>query len=220
MTRLARKAALLAACGIFLGVAVATAGVPSPGNCSFSKNIIDLVGQTAGTPDALSPNAALTITVRDVGNNPINNSTVVIDLSADLSDTRFGSSQAYGTTFVNCGNHQIYATTNASGQVTFVVVGGGLGSAAPSHPANGAKVYADGVLISGAGLKVASYDEDGGGGVGGSDLSIFANDLFNHPSYERSDFDGSGAVGGADLSLFSNTLFGGRSTASASTYCP
>src|SRR5437016_7499658 len=77
MTGLVRKASLLTAAGLLIASA-AMAGVPSPGNSTFPA-CITLVGNTALVPD---PVGQFTVVVRDLGNNPLNNASVVIDLSA------------------------------------------------------------------------------------------------------------------------------------------
>ena len=74
MTGLVRKAAVLAACGVLFGAAVAFAGVPSPINSTIPARI-NLVGHSIGTgqPDGAQLFSTVTVTVRDLGNNVIAN---------------------------------------------------------------------------------------------------------------------------------------------------
>jgi hypothetical protein len=218
MTGLVRKAAVLAACGM-LGATVAFAGVPSAGNSTIPARI-NLVGYNVGSglADVTAAGAVVSVTVRDLANNPIPNSSVVLDFTGVLSDTRIDDSQAYyaGLT-ANCGSHSVIALTNGSGVATLAVVGGGLAAAGPAHAAGAAKVWADGVLL--GPLSVGTYDENGAAGVGGADLSRFLADFVAGTHPDRSDFNGAAGVGGADLSLWLAVFVSGASNTSSSSYC-
>jgi hypothetical protein len=219
MTGLVRKAAALAACGVFFGAAVAFAGVPSPANSTIPARI-NLVGYEVGSglADGAAAGATVTVTVRDLANNPIPNSSVVLDFSGCVSDTRIDDSQAYfpGLT-ANCGAHSVSSLTDGAGVATFVVVGGGLASVSPAHAVGAGKVWADGVLLGNMG--VGTYDENGAGGVGGADLSRFLGDFVGGTNPDRSDFNGAAGVGGADLSLWLATFVAGQSNTSSGSYC-
>lgn len=217
MTGLVRKAAALAACGALFGAAVAFAGVPSPGNSTIPARI-NLVGHSIGTgqPDGAQAASSVTVTVRDLGNNPIANSSVVFDFSGCVSDTRIGDTQPYAGLTANCGTHGISGLTDVTGVATFVVEGGGI-AGAPKHAFGAGKIYADGVLL--GSVNVGLYDLNGLTGVDGLDLSLFGADLFSAGQEDRADYDNSGTVDGLDLSVFGAALFG-TSQASAATYCP
>ena len=226
MTGLVRKATMLVACGVLLGATVAMAGVPSPGNSTpFTR--INVVGFDGGTnlPDSLALNAKVTVVVRDLGGSPINHSSVVIDFSGCLSDLRICTTQQYqGVTAVPdpaiipvATRTGVKAFTNASGVATFVVVGGGIAGGL-AHASNCVKVYADGVLLNGAGVGVDIYDLDGTGGVGLSDLSLWASDYFGGSNPDRSDYDGVGGVGLSDLGVWATTYFAGLSNSSCVAY--
>lgn len=219
MTGLVRKAAVLAACGVLFGAAVAFAGVPDPLNSTVPARI-NLVGVDAGSgnADAAAAGATFTVTVRDLAANPIANSSVVIDFTGDIGDTRIADVQPYAGTTVNCGTHGVSALTDAGGVVSLVVVGGGLNPAGPAHGATAGKVYADGVLIGSIG--VGTYDMDGVGGVALPDLARWAGDYFGATNPDRADFDGVGGVQLPDLALWSGTYFASGSNQSSATYCP
>jgi len=220
MTGLVRKAAVLAACGVLFGASVAFAGVPSPGNSPYPPRI-NLVGYDIGSGNAggSASGATFSFVVRDLANNPIPNSSVALDFTGVLSDTRIDDSQIFfaGLT-ANCGPHSITALTDVTGTATFVVVGGGYSVAGPAHAAGAAKVYADGVLL--GPLSVGTYDENGAAGVGGADLSRFLADFVAGTHPDRSDFNGAAGVGGADLSLWLAVFVSGASNTSSTSYCP
>jgi hypothetical protein len=214
MTGLLRKAAMTA-CGLAVA-ATAFAGVPSPGNSTIPGRI-NLVGtDVGGVPDAAASGATVTVTVRDLANNPIANSTVVLDFANCTVDTRFGDVQPFAGLTTNCGAKTVRAFTDVAGQATFVVVGGGFGTPA-AHAVGCGRVFADGVQL--GTLNVGFYDMNGVAGVGGADLALWASD-FGGGGTDRTDYDNSGATGGADLAIWA-TVFGvGGSNTSAATYCP
>lgn len=218
MTGLVRKAAVLAACGVLFGAAVAFAGVPSPANSTIGARI-NLVGVDAGTslPDSAALFGKYSVTVRDLANNPIANSSVVLDFNSMVSDVQIGDTQPYQGVTANCGTHTVNALTDAAGVVNFVVQGGGKTPAGAPHAALVGKVYADGVLL--GSLAVGTYDMDGGGGVQLGDLSRWAADFFG-PKPERSNYNNDVTVDLLDLSVWAGVFFSGKSNASAATYCP
>jgi hypothetical protein len=220
MTGLVRKAAVLAACGVLFGAAVAFAGVPSLANSDIPTRI-NLVGSDAGNslPDTIPAFAKVQVTVRDLANAPIANSSVVIDFSDVLSDTRIGdaSGQLYQNVVANCGTYGVSSLTDAAGVATLVIIGGGQNPVGTAHAAGAADVYADGVYL--GSLNVGSYDLNGEAGVTLADLSLWSADYFG-AGPDRANYDEIGGVDLLDLSVWGGVYFGGRSNVSAASYCP
>ncbi len=228
MTGLVRKAALMAALGLLVSAA-AMASVPSPCNSTLPCGI-QVIGSSAGAAD---PNGAFSITVRDLANNPVANSSVVLDFSACCNDVRLSSTQLDpGLTLVG---KTVRAIANGSGVASFKV----MGAATPSDPTPAAgcvKVYADGVLLTEgscqpSALQCAVYDLNGAGGgpgVGAADLSRWLADFFSSPApyRARSDYDYavlcSKAIGAADLSKWLALFFAAGSTGNGPAFvaCP
>lgn len=220
MTGLVRKAAVLAACGVLFGAAVAFAGVPSPGNSDIPARI-NLVGSDAGSglADSIPAHAKVTVTVRDLANAPIANSSVVIDFTGNTSDTRIGdvTGQLYQGVVANCGTHGVSALTNGAGVATFVVIGGGKSPVGLAHAAGSGDVFADGVFL--GSLNVGSYDLNGLDGITLADLSLWSADYFGGGA-DRANYDDIGGTDLLDLSVWGGVYFGGKSNLSASSYCP
>jgi hypothetical protein len=225
MTGLVRKAILLGVCGVIFAAA-ASANVPDPAKSS-APVFIKVGGKTTttGGPD---PTIAFTITVRDFASNPIAGSNVQLNFGL-CTDTKLCTA----TVGVNCtggagGTPIVAGLTNASGQVTFSVLGAAMnyGSAVqcPGSPVlcPGAgkdciKIYADGVLLGSA--TSVDFDEDGAtaappGGVNSGDLSkikvdITAYGLVGATAYRgRSDLSAAGdyAVNSADQSFMKTNI--------------
>ncbi len=220
MTGLVRNAAATAA--LLLVASVAFAGVPSATFSSVGANRINLVGSFSGATDALNAadsaaaGAKLTITVRDLGSNPVAGSNVVLDFSSCTSDVKIGSAQSYHAETVGCAGATVSNYSNASGVVTFAVIGGRTGTS--PHSAGCAKVYADGVLLGSIG--VGTYDQNNGAGVTLVDLSGWVADYLSGFNQDRSDYNGAGGVTLVDLSNWVATYLAGKSNTSAATLCP
>jgi hypothetical protein len=214
MTGLVRKAMLLTAAGCLIASA-AMAGVPSPGN-SVTPPCISLVGNLAGVPDAAG---SFTVTVRDLANNPLNGSSVVVDLSG-CTDLSMCADQLDAGATVNCAAKTTRKFTNLAGQVSFIVLGGSNGSGNATTLLAGAKIYANGTLIGSP--TAAAFDLDGINGVGINDLSAWLTDFgtFGNPAFGRSDYDCSGGVGINDLSVWLSEFGAGTSQASCAANCP
>jgi hypothetical protein len=231
MTGLVRKATLLTLSGVLVASA-AMAGVPSSANstigfsfCSAPNQCgIYLVGSKTGVAD---PAGQFAITVRDLANNLIANSTVVVDFSMCVRYRASNAQLFAGQTVDNLGR-TVRSQTNGSGVATFRIIGGSCNVAPGGNAANGspisgacARIFADGVLL--GSVKVAAPDEDGVTGVGGNDLALVSGDVFNYPAdaanVQRSDFDFNGALSGNDLAKFSSLLFSTNSLNSG-TYDP
>ena len=211
MTGLVRKATLFAACGV-LAASAAFANVPSPGN-STVPGCVTLVGSSVGVPDSLA--GKFCVTVRDLANNPLNGSSVAIDISG-RADLRFCDDQLNANYIQNCAAGTVRAFTDATGVACFTLLGSSQGAAVTLG--GGGKIFADGVLIGTPG--VSTFDLDGGGGVGANDLSIWLTDFGSGNAYGRSDYDCSGDVGANDLSSWL-TVFGSAGSAeSCAGVCP
>jgi hypothetical protein len=196
------------------------AGVPDPTASTVPTNI--WLGPLRNSVDV---KVEKTMTIRDAFSNPVGNSTVVIDFSACASnlgpnppnDHRLYTPQDHhpGALF-NCAQHTVTAVTNASGVATFRIGGSARNISGPSAPgySNAAVgcgvITADGVPF--GRIKVAVFDQDGGGGCNSGDLSRFFVDSFaflqgGASAYRaRSDYNSDGLVNPADLSIFFNML--------------
>jgi hypothetical protein len=185
---------------------------PTPGN-STCPAFIRLVGSTAGVPDTAA--GKFLIVIRDIANNPVPNSFVVLDLSG-CPDVRIASDQLNPNYTVNCTNHTVGAYTNASGQVAFTLLGSSWNAGTHSGLSCG-RAYFDGVQL--AAPTVATFDLNGLGGVEGSDAAVFLTDIASHVYRGRDDFDGGGTVTGADLAMWMTRFATHRSQTSSAT-CP
>lgn len=220
-----RKATLFAAAGMLVAAA-AMAGVPSPGN-STTPTYIDLIGYSPAGKDTTGGGfgGTIAITVRDLANNPINASSVVLDF-ANCPDIRFCSDQQNANYTVNCGARTVRAFTNAAGQVRFSIIGGSTSVGGGPGPGLGcARVFADGVQL--GTMTATAPDLDGANGLGANDLSQWIADfgIAGNPLRGRSDYDHSGGIGANDLSQWIGRFGSVLSTTSCTvgagvTYCP
>jgi hypothetical protein len=211
MTGLVRKATLLTAAGLLVASA-AMAAVPSEAN-STTPACISLVGSVAGAPDAAG---TFTVIVRDLANNPLNNASVVIDLS-NAADLAICDDQLDVDALVNCAAKTTRKFTDITGSVTFIVLGGSNGGGNASTLLNGGRIYANGTLI--ASPTVSAFDLDGSSGVGANDLSAWLGDFGSGQNYGRADYDCSGTIGANDLSLWLGAFGSGASAASCAVSC-
>ncbi|HSG80757.1 MAG TPA: hypothetical protein VLC48_00795 [Gemmatimonadota bacterium] len=179
MTGLVRKATLFSACGLLLAGA-AMAAVPSPGNSSVPCGI-KVVGQNGA--GLTSPNHTITIQVKDLANNPVANSSVVIDLSGCNGAADPGPASVQNGTngeLVDCVTKTIRAITDVTGTVSIDAQAMASVAAVGATP-NGAcgQIFADGVLLQT--VQVAAFDLNGGLGALGltaADLSAWLNYFF------------------------------------------
>ena len=169
MTKLATIAILLAL------ATSANAGVPDPRMSTVP---------TCWTFDP-SGDLSVTVTVRDVNNAPVANSTVWIDLCTCPSIHLCPPSPEDGYTVVGC---TVKKVTNAAGQATFALRGGG-------GCAGSAPFFADGVLLANV-TTIASPDQDGNLVVNAADVALLAA---KHGSSDRTgDLTCNGNVDEAD----------------------
>jgi hypothetical protein len=235
MTGLVRKATLFVACCVLVSASAAFAGTPFPGNCTIQAQ--PLVGPPVATsrvnaicpdPTAIDPANAvdsslagvkLLITIKDISGNPVNASAVTLDFSGVTGDFKIETNQAYHAGVVNCAAHTVRNFTNTSGQVTFVVLGGGKLPGAPYHLALSGKVFADTQQL--PNISVGAYDLNGDGAVGGPDLGQLASMIFSVAhNQDIGDFNGDGTVSGPDLGLFASAVFSTKTHGPAAAFCP
>ena len=195
------------ACG---GVRAANAGLP-PENNSTIPAMIPIVGHDgAGLPD---PIGEVEVSVRDLANNPVVGSLVVLDFSQCTELRLCADAHDPGVT-VDCAQRTVRRLSDAQGKARFRVMGWSTGiPGGPGAPRNAAKVYADGVLLGSPNVSI--YDLDGGG-VGPADLAAWLGDFFANTGLERDDYDNSELVGPSDLSMWLKAYFSSGSIANCS----
>ena len=211
MTGLVRRATLITAAGL-LAATAAMAGVPSATTSSQPSGLfMKVLGQSAGSQD---PASNFSYTIRDASNNPVPGSVVILNF-ASCTDVRICSSpQPTGT--ANCGAKTVSGVTNASGQVTFGIIGSSSAGAATFGSC--AHVTADGVPMSN--LHVATGDYDAVNGINPLDVSATFGDVNAGTNRARSDFDNNGIVNPLDVSAVFGLANAGGSPASCTTLCP
>jgi hypothetical protein len=184
----------------------ARADLPPVSNSTI-PSFIHLVGaDPSGRPDAAG---AFTVVVRDLANNPVVGSQVVVSFN-DATDVALCGVQGAGVTLSSYGAGGV---TGTNGAVTMTLLGHGIPGAAPS-PLHAVKIYADGVLL--GFVPCSAFDLNGAGGVSGADLSLWLADFFSGANAARGDYDGNGHVGASDLSVWLGSFTRGTSTQS----CP
>jgi hypothetical protein len=244
MTGLVRKATLFSACGLLLAGA-AMAAVPSPANSTIPANIkvVGTNAQPIGSLGVIGPNGtsvdpagAFTVIVRDLANQPIPNSSVVIDVSG-ASDI-FLCQDAFPGQIVDCVTNTVRGITDVTGSVTISVVGAANntgpvgGIAAPGSGLDAVTIFADGVSL-GQVHVTSVLDQNGASGGNGhnaQDLAFFSGDLGSAALFgtyrARSDYNSDEANSGLDLSVYSNLLgasalgIGSGLGCFSGSYCP
>jgi hypothetical protein len=191
----------------------AVAGTPMPGNSTLPARIY-IVGSNGVTADA--PFGQFQVTVRDLANNPVGGSTVMVDFSP-ITELRIASNQLDAATVTNCPHRFVKRITDDSGTAALTVMGRANGLS-PQAGVLHANVYADGVLI--GQVPVSIYDLDGTNGLGANDISLWLGDFAAPQFYGRGDYDGDGRLGANDLSLWIGAMGAGGSSFSAATVCP
>src|SRR6185436_13821380 len=96
--------------------AIAGFPVPDPSKCTIPASIL-LVGSNGGSAD---PIGTFSVTVRDLSNHPIANSTVTIRFSAC---TYSGICQQQFGFIVDCSNKEVTTFTGVGGVATLAVIG-------------------------------------------------------------------------------------------------
>ena len=181
---------------------------------STAPACIRLVGTDGTNPSALG---TFTVIVRDLASNLIPGASVVVDLSR-ADDIAICADQLDGDALVNCDAKTVRKFTDATGTVTFTLLGGSNGGGNATTLLNGGLIYGNGVLLKSP--TVAAYDLDGGSGVGANDLSAWFTDFGTGAPYGRSDYDCSGTLGGNDLSFWLTAFGASTQIASCAATCP
>lgn len=189
---------LVSLLGLALCCSAAMADVPNPAFCSVQPS--DALNGAVLGPDEEGaapfghvplPASINTIIVRNGDNNPINQAVVTVSFTA-LS--------------VVCDDAVLTATTDAAGECTITLAGGGCAHLVPSA----AVFKANGVTIRDY-ENAKSPDYDGGGGnfsVNLADLIQFSNEFLNSAPNECHDYDNTGEVTLPDLIIFSPPFLG------------
>jgi len=165
----------------------ASGGLSDPGcatGCMPPRDIplgINLVGQTNNVPDS---HGACQMTIRDASNNPIANVPVTIDFSY-CPHIEICPTQGCGSV-VDATGKKVTRYTDGTGRVTFTIIGKATRSEPPDQFYYAYVDIPNSPPI--AQIKVAAYDQDGGG-VSALDLSDVYADVLSPHYYERSDFD-------------------------------
>jgi hypothetical protein len=180
--------------GLALTSSVAFADVPDQSNCEVSP--ADALNGLVFCPllPAAIPASVNLITVRNSSNNPIPNASVVVTVT--------------GTTTL-CSATVLTGTTNASGQVTLTLGGGGCAH----NVALSGIIKANGVTIRSY-SNVKSPDYDGASGsllVDLSDFISFKDQFLDAAPNECHDYDNNGDTDLGDLIIFSAPFNAGNS---------
>lgn len=172
---------------------------------------IRIVGSSYGHPDASV--GRLDLIVRDLRNRPMPSAVVIIDLS-ECPDIAMCADQLDPDAIVGCGAQNVRKFTDATGHVSFVLLGRGT-----SAPEGGsAHIYANGVDL--VDIAPAVFDLDGSGDVGANDLSVWFSDFGSGLPHPRSDYDASGEVGANDMSEWLTVFGAGTSSVTCVAACP
>lgn len=211
MTGLVRKAILLSAVGIVVAGA-AMAGVPSPSN-STKPGSVNATGYT-NPPD---PAGNVLYVIRDINNLVVANAEVVLDFT-QCTDVKLSQNINGNGGVTTCASKRVTGQTNGLGVLTLSIVAGGNGAAAPRASHDCVLVTVNSAPF--PNINAATFDRDGAGGVGASDLGLCISDFVLNPTAGRSDFDNNGLVGASDLGLLIGIFVFGASALSGSPYCP
>ena len=215
MNRLRRLSLLpLLAAVLFIPRAWAQGGLGGCHNCTL-PTAIRLVGSSRGAPDATA--GTFTIVVRDLAMNPVAHASVVIGFE-NCPDLTICADQLDADATVNCAARTVRKLADASGAVTFTILGHSNGAGGATTLANGGQIYVNGTFSMSP--TVSAFDLDGSGGVGAGDLSVWLTDFGSDVGWGRSDYDGDGRVGAGDLSEWLTVFGAGGSAQSCSASCP
>ena len=187
--------------------------ITSPANSTIPHHVV-LVAIDQGVPDAAM--GEFVIIARDLNNTPDAGKLIEVRFQ-NCPGARVAEDQRQASVSSRCVTHGITAVTGADGSVHMIAVGGG-DRTAPHGGGACAGVYSGGVLL---GFVPVSYlDQDGSGGLGAGDLSVWQSDWVTGDPIGRSDYDGDGTLGPLDLSLWLTAWSSGKQTQSGTPYCP
>ena len=212
-----RRYLLFPLVAISLALAVPTvtrAGVPDRNASTWPRHVL-LVGTSAG--GAVDPAGRMDFTIcRATCAVREGYSLIVFDFSQSPG-IEFCSPQPDPALIVDCPTRTVRCFADAQGNASFSIAGRFNRSVIGSH-APSCKLIVDGVEF--GTMPVAAVDEDGYG-LGAADISLWQQDYFSGPYWERSDFDGDGTLSAADLSIWLSVYFVGGSTRSCiGNACP
>jgi len=173
--------AVLAVSLIGVDAGVGFSGVPSPTNSSVDPCVV------------FCPTADLTfhVTVRDLANNPVANSTVVLDFGT-CPGLQVCSIVGPGIVWDPV-PRTMRMTADAAGQAFFTAHAGGV-------CANSVRVFADGVQLTSGGLTLTSPDQDGSLVVNFADVAI-VNGKTSSPYDPTADLNCNGVVDANDVAF-------------------
>lgn len=219
-TRLLLTAALLLAASALEPARPAHASTPGGSNCTVPQ-LVHLVGMDGnGTPASIGQ---FTVVLRDLANHPVPGARVKFSL-ASVTDVAASSSQPDPTLDVDCAAEVVNKLTDANGSATFSVVGRGTGTlSTEATGCTGLIQWADvpgfGDLAIGS-VIVTTFDLNGSGDVGASDLSVFLHQFAMGNGSRACDYDNSGVLGASDLSMWLTALASGAHLQSGGATCP
>ena len=174
------RSMLLAAAILLMTSSPARSGVPSAANSTHDPCFV------------VCPLGDITyhVTVRDLGNNPVPSSNVVLD----FSQCGFAHCQNPGPGIIaNDASRTMSTTANAAGVASFPLKMGGCCPAV--------KIFADGVLL--ATVSMSSPDQDANLTVNGADASILTG-LMSPPYSVCGDLNCDGVVSANDLAVLTS----------------
>ena len=192
--------------------------IPDP-NASDVPCGITLVGTSGGVADAYGE---FVVILRTATYDPVPNAEIIIDFRNCVPDIHVASVQPMAGVVVDCAvaGPIIRLTTDSHGVARARIVG-----AASHHAAGdpGAGFKCAGFSSSGVDLgplNIATYDQDGVGGVNPVDVSLWISDaLSTRTIVGRSDFNCTNTINPVDLSRLLSASFGSGSLVSATNYC-
>ena len=220
MTGLVRKATLLSLCGLLVA-GVAMAGTPSA-STSTKPACVRLAGDNGTSAD---PTGAFTIVVRDLANNTVANSNVVLDFSActEVHVANQASQKFAGMTITPVGK-KVSAITNSVGIASFNIEGG-IDPALGAAPAGCVAVSADNVPLGTITATAINSDMVLGLGTSNAVNAADASAMLQRqlpvpqPYKASSDLNCDGAMNAGDVSVILALLLG-PPVGGNSTVCP
>jgi hypothetical protein len=220
MTGFTEQVLLIATCAVVL----TTAMDPEPGPQSYVPSWLMVGGKQTIDPALPDSWTEFFVVLRDLAGNPVPGADIVIDFE-NCTDLHLCSANVGGQT-VDCANRIVHGTTDATGHVSFWVLGAGAldnpphpPDVAPGAGSGCARVFADGVQFGFS--TVVIFDLDGvvpplgvgpssRNGVKGSDLPIVLTEVgagnSGAPYRGRSDYSQDYSVNGFDLATFLTIL--------------